>query len=145
MGDNADHVSYVALFVIWVVLLDLPLLAQSCASSCHDKQLWMYEPLTYFRNNSIRSTLKHLGLSESNFQSLLNQPNQFLNSFNDSAEAEKIRSDLIVAYRKGFRVVFIVGAGLAAAATLTVVLLMPQVPLDRPDDKELKEEGGKSG
>ena len=36
---------------------------------------------------------------------------------------------------------FIVGSGLAAAATLIVVFLMPQVPLDRPDDEKLKEEG----
>lgn len=61
----------------------------------------------------------------------------------DSGEADKIRSELIVAYRQGFRVVLIVGGGLAAAATLMVVFLMPQVTLDRPDEK-LKEEGKKA-
>ena len=59
-------------------------------------------------------------------------------------EAERIHSELIVAYRKGFRVVFIIGAGLAAVATLIVICLMPQVPLDRPDDEKLKEEGRKA-
>ena len=77
-------------------------------------------------------------------QSLLNQPNEFLGSFRDSGEAEKIRRELIVAYREGFRVIFIVGAGLAATATLIVVCLMPQVHLDRPDDEKLKEEGKKA-
>ena len=52
--------------------------------------------------------------------------------------------ELIVAYREGFRVIFIVGAGLAATATLIVVCLMPQVHLDRPDDEKLKEEGKKA-
>lgn len=32
------------------------------------------------------------------------------------------------------------GGGLAAAATLIAIFLMPQVTLDRPDDEKLKEE-----
>lgn len=64
-----------------------------------------------------------------------------MNSSFDSAEADKIHSELIIAYRRGFRVIFIAGGGLAAAATLIVVFLMPQVALDRPDDERLKEEG----
>lgn len=69
----------------------------------------------------MRSALSPLGLPESNFQSLLNQPNQYLSSSLDSSEAEKISTDLILAYRKGFRVSFSVGGGLAAEATLIVI------------------------
>lgn len=49
--------------------------------------------------------------------------------------------DLNLAYRKGLRVLFIVGGGLAAAATLIIIFPMPQFPLDRPDDEKPKEEG----
>lgn len=48
---------------------------------------------------------------------------------------------LIPAYRHGFRVVFVVGAALAAAAFAVAGWLMPQVELGRVDDEELKEEG----
>ena len=45
----------------------------------------------------------------------------------DSDEVDKIRNELAIACRKGFRVVYIVGSGLAAAATLVVLFLIPQV------------------
>ena len=102
------------------------------------------ETAKVLRNNSVRSILSSLELSESSLQSILNQPNEFLNSSMNVDETERIHSELIVAYRKGFRVVFLVVAGLAAVATLIVVCLMPQVPLDRPDDEKLKEEGRKA-
>ena len=54
---------------------------------------------------------------------------------------EKIRNKLDFVYRKGFRVVFIVGSGLAAVVMLIVLILIPHVPLDRPDDRSRKEEG----
>lgn len=55
-------------------------------------------------NNSIRSALSPLGLPESNLHSLLNRSNQYLSSSLDSSEAEKIRTDLNLAYCKGLRV-----------------------------------------
>ena len=78
-----------------------------------------------FSNQSIGYLLNPLGLSDANVQSSLNQPEGFLGSFRDSGETEQIRSELIFAYRKGFPVTFIVGAGLAATATLIVFCLMP--------------------
>ena len=48
------------------------------------------------------------------------------------------------AYRKGFRIIFIVGASLAALAFVLAFVLMPQVELYRPDDKKLQEEGRKA-
>lgn len=52
-----------------------------------------------------------------------------------------MRTALIAAYRRGFRIVFILCASLAALSTLVVIFLMPQVDLDRPDDTKLKQEG----
>ena len=94
-------------------------------------------------NSSIRSILSPFSLSESNLQSILNQPNQFLASSLDNRKAEEIRRGLILAYRQGFRVVFIIGGTPAAQATTLTNFLMPRVPLDRPDEEELKEEGRK--
>lgn len=45
------------------------------------------------------------------------------------------------AYQRGFRIVFIIGASLAALAFFLAVALMPQVELNRADDEKLKEEG----
>lgn len=47
------------------------------------------------------------------------------------------------AYQKGFRIIFIVGASLAAFAFFLAVWLMPQVGLNRADDQALKEEAKK--
>lgn len=48
---------------------------------------------------------------------------------------------LIPAYRRGFRIIFIIGAALSAGAFLLAFVLMPQVSLNREDDQRLKEEG----
>lgn len=45
------------------------------------------------------------------------------------------------AYQRGFRIVFIIGASLAALAFFLAMALMPQVELNRADDARLKEEG----
>lgn len=58
-----------------------------------------------------------------------------------SADAERIRQTLTPAYRRGFRIVFLIGASLAALSFVVVLFLMPQVELDRPDDQKLKDEG----
>ena len=49
-----------------------------------------------------------------------------------------------IMYREWSRTVFIVGRGLAAVVTLIAIFLMPQVPLDRSDDEELREEGNRA-
>lgn len=54
-----------------------------------------------------------------------------------------MRSVLVPAYRQGFRVIFLVGASLAAFAFVIAWFMMPQVELSRPDDEKLKEEGRK--
>lgn len=45
------------------------------------------------------------------------------------------------AYKNGFRIVFIIGAALAAFAFVAAWYTMPQVELKREDDEKLKEEG----
>ena len=56
---------------------------------------------------------------------------------------EQIRTSLALAYKEGFRIVFMVGASLNAVAFVAAWFLMPQVELDRKDDAQLKEEGKK--
>jgi hypothetical protein len=70
----------------------------------------------------------------------LGNPQTFLDTVS-SIEAERIRSVLIPAYRQGFRIIFLVGAGVASLAFVLAFILMPQVNLTRPDDLILKEEG----
>lgn len=92
-------------------------------------------------NNSVGSILADFSLPRSSLQELLNQPNDFIDANFSGSESEAIRASLIVAYRRGFRTVFVLCASLAALSTLVVVFLMPQVELDRPDDQKLKQEG----
>lgn len=54
-----------------------------------------------------------------------------------------MRDILIPAYRKGFRIIFIIGASLASLAVFLAFWLMPQLGLSRQDDEALKEEGKK--
>ena len=75
---------------------------------------------------------------------LLNQPNEFTDARFGGVKAKDIRAELVHAYEKGFRIIFIVGAVLAALSVVIVVLLMPQVSLDHPDDETLKLEGKKA-
>lgn len=48
---------------------------------------------------------------------------------------------LIPGYKRGFRIIFIIGAVLAAVAFCLTFWLMPQVALNRADDDKLKVEG----
>lgn len=49
--------------------------------------------------------------------------------------------EVLRGYRQGFRVVFIMLAGLAVFSFATAFFLMPHRDLDRPDDEKLKKEG----
>ncbi|TRX98987.1 hypothetical protein FHL15_000329 [Xylaria flabelliformis] len=93
-------------------------------------------------NNIVASTLSTLSLSDDAAKSLLSSPQSYLSSL-PADEAENVRSVLIPAYRHAFRVIFLLGAGLAAFAFVIAFFLMPQVELSRPDDEKLKEEGRK--
>ncbi|KAF4451834.1 hypothetical protein F53441_5153 [Fusarium austroafricanum] len=91
-------------------------------------------------NNVLAGSLSSLNLDSHNSKTLLANPQTFLDTVSAS-EAERIRSVLIPAYRQGFRIIFLIGAGVASLAFVLAFILMPQVDLTRPDDSRLKEEG----
>jgi len=91
-------------------------------------------------NNAIRTTLMPLGLSTAAIQMLMNSPNSFRRKYGD-IRTNEIRAELVAAYTKGFRVIFIVCASLNALAFIAAWFLMPQIDLHREDDAKLKEEG----
>ncbi|KAI1260514.1 major facilitator superfamily domain-containing protein [Xylariaceae sp. FL1019] len=91
-------------------------------------------------NNIIAGSISSLSLSKEDASSLLATPQTYLRSL-PVAEADHIRTILVPAYRRAFRIIFLLGAGLAAFAFVLAFFLMPQVELARPDDAKLKEEG----
>ncbi|KAJ6104387.1 hypothetical protein N7523_010707 [Penicillium sp. IBT 18751x] len=93
-------------------------------------------------NNIVSSSISTLDLSASESRSLLSSPQTFL-SQQSVENANHIRSVLIPAYKKGFRIIFIIGASLAALAFFLAFGLMPQLGLKRTDDEALKKEGEK--
>ncbi|KAJ5804849.1 hypothetical protein N7474_010736 [Penicillium riverlandense] len=93
-------------------------------------------------NNVIASSVSNLGLSEVESRSLLSSPQAYLSGLSPE-NAQHVRGILIPAYRKGFRIIFIIGASLASLAFFLAFWLMPQLGLSRQDDEALKEEGKK--
>ncbi|KAJ5579995.1 uncharacterized protein N7459_005980 [Penicillium hispanicum] len=93
-------------------------------------------------NNILGSSIATLDLDASESRSLLASPQTFL-SKQSADDAAHIRSVLIPAYQRGFRIIFLVGAALAAVACFFSWGLMPQVGLRRADDDALKEEAKK--
>lgn len=76
-------------------------------------------------------------------EALLSGPDSYLSTL-PTAEKETIQAVLLPAYKRGFRIIFLVGASLSALAFVFAWFLMPQVGLDRDDDAKLKEEALKT-
>ena len=93
-------------------------------------------------NNLVASGVRTLNLDDQDTAALLKSPQAYLAGRTD-LDADRVREVLIPAYRQGFRIIFLIGASLAALAFVLCFVLMPQVELDRPDDKQLKEDGKK--
>lgn len=91
-------------------------------------------------NNAVRTALIPYGLSKAAIQLLVNSPDIFRDEYGTS-RTEDTRVALVSAYKKGFRIVFIVSASLNVCAFIFAWFLMPQVELNRADDQKLKEEG----
>ncbi|KAL4814901.1 major facilitator superfamily domain-containing protein [Aspergillus spinulosporus] len=91
-------------------------------------------------NNLILTSLSPVHLSPSEKKSFLASPTAYLSTLSET-EATRIRSLLIPAYKRGFRIIFIIGAALAALAFGIAFALMRQVGLEKGDDEKLKEEG----
>ncbi|KAG2416603.1 hypothetical protein HFD88_007818 [Aspergillus terreus] len=91
-------------------------------------------------NNMVGSSISSLGLSDSEQRAFLSSPQNYLSKL-PADEAEHARALLIPAYKRGFRIIFLIGAALAALAFVLAFVLMPQVGLKRDDDEKLKAEG----
>lgn len=87
--------------------------------------------------------LSSYGVTGAELKSLLGSPQSYLERI-DADRAQRIREHLTPAYKESFRIIFLVGAGLCAAAFVFAFFMMPQVELSRPDDEKLKEEGRKA-
>jgi hypothetical protein len=96
--------------------------------------------LTILRNNIVQSSLNHLDLDAEQRNSLLSNSQQYLSVLSDE-EARRISAVLAPAYQRSFKIIFELGAGLAAGAFVVAFFLMPHIELGRPDDEKLKEEG----
>lgn len=94
-------------------------------------------------NTVTRNALLPFDLDNEETRSILNNPNYKLNEDFEDNKAELIRAALIPAYQRGFRIVFVIGASLAASAFVLTWFLLPQIELQRPDDEKLKEEAGR--
>ncbi|KAF9877144.1 MFS drug transporter [Colletotrichum karsti] len=89
-------------------------------------------------NNILASSIAGLGLDDDESRKLLANPQHVLGEMSE-ADAARARAVLLPGYRKAFRIIFLVMAGLAALAFFVAWFLMPQVELSRPDDKDLKD------
>lgn len=100
------------------------------------------------RNNNLRSALSHVTTIEaSNIQWLLNHPSEVLSGSTilpGTNSPIDIKDVFVDAYKKGFKIIFLVGAGLSALAFVFAFTLLPQIELSRPDEEKLKEEGRKT-
>ncbi|KAL5340856.1 major facilitator superfamily domain-containing protein [Aspergillus crustosus] len=93
-------------------------------------------------NNLLSSIIPTLHLTPTEQKSFLSSPQNYLSTLPPD-KALHARSLLIPAYKRGFRIIFVIGAALSAVAFFLAVGLMPQVGLGRADDEVLKEEGRK--
>lgn len=91
-------------------------------------------------NNVLRVAVDGLGYGEDETRTILSSPQRFVNE-RTGVEADQVRAAILPAYQEGFRVIFLVGASLAAFAFVLSFFLMPHIELNKPDDAKLKAEG----
>ncbi|KAJ0345529.1 hypothetical protein COL26b_009279 [Colletotrichum chrysophilum] len=94
-------------------------------------------------NNILSASIAGLGLADDEARRLLANPQHVLSEMSQ-ADADQARAVLLPGYRKAFRIIFLVMAGLASVAFFVAFFLMPQVELSRPDDKDLKDAARKT-
>lgn len=86
----------------------------------------------------MRLTDADTGLSTAQIAMIVYSPTNFLSSQDREGE---IREILLEGYLRGFRIVFLIGAGLAVLSFFMAWFLMPELGLKRDDDQRLKGEG----
>jgi predicted MFS family arabinose efflux permease len=93
-------------------------------------------------NNAVYTALAPHGLPKSAIQLLINSPDLFSKTYGEQ-RTNGLRFELSSAYRRGFRVIFILGAVLNALAFVAAWFMIEQLDLKRDDDEQLKQEGKK--
>jgi hypothetical protein len=93
-------------------------------------------------NNAVYKALAPHGLPKSAIQLLINSPDLFSKTYGEQ-RTNGLRIELSSAYRRGFRVIFILGAVLNALAFVAAWFMIEQLDLKRDDDEQLKQEGKK--
>jgi hypothetical protein len=74
----------------------------------------------------------HPDIEKNDIQWLLNNPGAVLSGSTllpGATSPVNLKAVFVDAYKKGFRVIFLVGAGLSAFAFLSALVLLPQVEL----------------
>ncbi|KAH7097412.1 MFS general substrate transporter [Auriculariales sp. MPI-PUGE-AT-0066] len=92
-------------------------------------------------NNSLRSGVQILGLSEETIDTLLDNPTVINQVEFKAMLSTSQRFGILNSYMKGFTTVFYVTVGLQAIATASSVLLIKHHELRRPDDEAMKQQG----
>lgn len=91
-------------------------------------------------NNVLRVAVDGLQYGEDETRLILSSPQKFITE-RTGQEADQVRAAILPAYKRGFRIIFLVGASLAAFAFVLCFFLMPHIELNKPDDEKLKAEG----
>lgn len=95
--------------------------------------------LTLLRNNIVKGSLIDLELEARELDSLLNNPQEYLKTLSVQ-DARRIREVLVPAYQRTFKIIFYLGASLAAVAFFVAFFLMPHIDLACGSNNKPKEE-----
>lgn len=87
-------------------------------------------------NSSLRSALAGSGVASNDF---IDDPAAAVNSLPDGSDKKLLEEAALNAYASGFRRMFYLNAALAALGCVLATWLIPQLGLERPDDKDLRE------
>ncbi|PYI24323.1 cephamycin export protein cmcT [Aspergillus violaceofuscus CBS 115571] len=85
--------------------------------------------------NLLTTTTTALALSPTDHTLFLRNPTTYLANL-PAAEAAQLRAAILPVYQQGFRIIFRIGAGMAAVAVVVVWALIPQVELEVSSPKE---------
>jgi predicted MFS family arabinose efflux permease len=85
-----------------------------------------------------------LGLSPAEINAIVNDPSSSGSLLSSSSAAHRVdvSATVLAAYQRGFRIVFLLGAALAALSFLLAALLMPQIEIKH--EEKVKEDGERS-
>ncbi|KAH8924037.1 MFS general substrate transporter [Atractiella rhizophila] len=89
-------------------------------------------------NNTLRSAANRIGLSHEELQAILDDPLAIRGGNENIVLSDEEISVMLEGYTEGFRRIFLVCAGLSAAAFISAVLLIQHHDLHRKEDEQLK-------